>query len=663
MYKPLYERGGTILMKKLSLITVIIFILSLVQNIFYPASARAAEGYEPTAKGIIPTSIEGNDPNKGLPWIKINPDGSYETPDKYSSTITIVDVDHKNGTNLYNVEFSNGVTTELTCDYDSEKKEVAWSSTIPLMYVFVKASSGGLLYDYSTHQEILDDSKLLTPYTQNGPRAALSHVNFYFDPKPLAQKFGSLKVKKVYDGGTEYPTAYFKLKDQDGKVQEFSLENGKEVIIEKLALNKEYTLYETSPSGYEVSINDGKKVVDLTDKGYSFTLTEPIELSLVVTNKYVPEEEYGSLKVKKIFEGNKTYPTAKFTLKDQDGNVEKFSLENGKEVTIEKLALNKEYVLYEEPMDGYEAFIIVSSSEEPKLASEEIKLTEKGYAFKLTEPVQLYLVVKNKEIPPQVEYGSLKVKKVFEGDATHPTAYFMLKDKAGNIVREFSLLNNEEKTIEGLELNKEYVLYEKAITGYEATIIDAGKEVKLTDAGYTFILRKTQNTCAEVQLFLVVKNKLIPPQIKYGSLKVKKVYEGEGTHPAAKFILKDKSGNVVKEFTLLNNEETIINELSLNKEYVLYEESLEGYEALIIDSLSNEVKLTSTGYTFTLTEPVQLSLVVKNKKIVTPPEDKPVINPVLPKTGSMLGGEVLPLLGIFFILTGLVVFKGSKSTN
>ena len=560
MYKPLYERGGTILMKKLSLITVVIFILSLVQNIFYPASARAAEGYEPTVKGIIPTSIEGNDPNKGLPWIKINPDGSYETPDKYSSTITIVDVDHKNGTNLYNVEFSNGVTTELTCDYDSEKKEVAWSSTIPLMYVFVKASSGGLLYDYSTHQEILDDSKLLTPYTQNGPRAALSHVNFYFDPKPLAQKFGSLKVKKVYDGGTEYPTAYFKLKDQDGKVQEFSLENGKEVIIEKLALNKEY-------------------------------------------------------------------------------------------------------VLYEEPMDGYEAFIIVSSSEEPKLASEEIKLTEKGYAFKLTEPVQLYLVVKNKEIPPQVEYGSLKVKKVFEGDATHPTAYFMLKDKAGNIVREFSLLNNEEKTIEGLELNKEYVLYEKAITGYEATIIDAGKEVKLTDAGYTFILRKTQNTCAEVQLFLVVKNKLIPPQIKYGSLKVKKVYEGEGTHPAAKFILKDKSGNVVKEFTLLNNEEIIINELSLNKEYVLYEESLEGYEALVIDSLSNEVKLTSTGYTFTLTEPVQLSLVVKNKKIVTPPEDKPVINPVLPKTGSMLGGEVLPLLGIFFILTGLVVFKGSKSTN
>jgi len=120
---------------------------------------------------------------------------------------------------------------------------------------------------------------------------------------------------------------------------------------------------------------------------------------------------------------------------------------------------------------------------------------------------------------------------------------------------------------------------------------------------------------------------------------------------------------------LLNNEDITINGLSLNGEYVLYEETLTGYEASIIGTSSEEVKLGSEGYAFTLTEPTELSLVVKNKKNVTPPpEEIPVVNPTpvtpekLPQTGYMFG-DLLPLLGAAFVLAGLIVFKRSKACD
>ena len=270
-------------MKKLSIVTILVLILSLMQNVFFPTNAKAAVNYQ-SAKGIVPTYVEGNDPNYGLPWIKINPDGSYEVPDKFSSEIKIVKVIREG--NVYNITFDNGNIAGLTCTYDQNTKLVAWSSTLPVHYVFMKAGPGGLLYDYSkSNPLILDDSRLGTPEKKD-----LSHVNFYFKvPNPPVEQFGSLKVKKIFEGEGTYPKAYFTLKDKNGAIiKKFELVNNQEITINELDLNREYVLYEDEMNGYEVSIIDSSsKEVKLTAEGYTFKLTKPEVISLVVKNKKI----------------------------------------------------------------------------------------------------------------------------------------------------------------------------------------------------------------------------------------------------------------------------------------------------------------------------------------------------------------------------------------
>jgi len=269
-------------MKKLSIVTILVLILSIIQNVF-PTNANADEKYK-SAKEIIPAYIEGNEPKYGLPWIKINADGSYEIPEDSSSDNKIIKVIREG--NVYNIRYNKGNGSTLTCNYDQKTKQVSWSSNLPVPYVFMNAGSSGLLYVYPPG--LSHDGGLCTPENKD-----LSHVSFYLEvPIPSTEQLGLLRIKKIYEGDSAYPRAFFTLKDKKGTiVKKFELLNN-EIALKELVLNTDYVLYEDEIKGYEVSIIDSKskKEVKLTAEGYSFKVTKPELISLIVKNKKIEDE-------------------------------------------------------------------------------------------------------------------------------------------------------------------------------------------------------------------------------------------------------------------------------------------------------------------------------------------------------------------------------------
>src|SRR5262249_13393668 len=64
-------------------------------------------------------------------------------------------------------------------DHDGITYEVAWTSTLPLAAVIVKAGNGANVYRYGS--EALNDTGLATPNNNGGQQAAISHLDFCFD--------------------------------------------------------------------------------------------------------------------------------------------------------------------------------------------------------------------------------------------------------------------------------------------------------------------------------------------------------------------------------------------------------------------------------------------------------------------------------------------------
>lgn len=378
--------------------------------------------------------------------------------------------------------------------------------------------------------------------------------------------FGNLSIKKTVSGNTiEDRTFKFKVtlsdksysKDgfKDGVVQ-VELKADEEKVFKDIPNGTQYVVEELETDGYEVTSSLEKGTIKGGETAYT-----------IVNNH---KDTFGSLLVKKTVGGNDIDENAVYKFK--------VTFENGESSTIE-LKANEEK-LFENLPNG-----TIYTVEE--LDAEGYTVTSTGETGTIKGNTTAEAIFNNY----RDSFGAIKVKKTVSGNTIDENAEYRFKIETTTLegtysdvefkdgIATFNLKANEEKVIEGLPNNTQYIITEEDADA-DVTYTAEGVNVAAYDENVMGIVRGGGTD------EIVVNNH----KDTFGNLAIKKTVSGEGIDENAVYKFIVKAGDLTGTYSEVEfangeavvevkaNEEKVIEGLPNNTEYTVTETSTEGFE-------------------------------------------------------------------------------------
>lgn len=185
---------------------------------------------------------------------------------------------------------------------------------------------------------------------------------------------------------------------------------------------------------------------------------------LVFRNQYTAQEmpvEYGSLTVTKRVTGENADKTRKFDFTVELGGIRyRIALADGERYTFTEIPVGTKYNVTEEKTVGYAA----SSS---------------GSSGVIVKGGSTADFLNTADVSPDIERGSLVVKKTVTGSFVNTTKRFRFVVRIGTVEYELYLRHGEQKTFEGLPVGTEYAVVEDNYTaqGYRTSGVNAAGKI------------------------------------------------------------------------------------------------------------------------------------------------------------------------------------------
>lgn len=457
-------------------------------------------------------------------------------------------------------------------------------------------------------------------YTSVVPKFINNSINIEFSKKDKNNNPLEGAVFEIYhDDGTP-------VLDADNKnVASTSGDDGK--VVFKAIPAGIYTIKETkAPSGYKDYSKEIKAVVT-ADGQVNLTVDEEV----LADNTVINEKRsggggtlvFGKIAIKKTDEDKKVLSGAEFTLYDEDGKVvDKAVTGSDGTVSFEDLETGN-YVLKEtKAPEGY------------VLDENETDITISGSQTKT------YTFTNKKEEPKKP--GRIEIIKTDEKGKLLSDAWFSLIDEKGSTLQNVETVNGRA-VFENVPAGKYTVKEVQAPEGYEpssqAVSVTVGSEETVT----VRFINKLSGTTTVVPV--------------YGNILINKVDENSMALPGAEFTLYNENNEIIGTAVSDESGKVMFENLVEGKYFVKETKAPEGYE-LVSDALNVNVAAGKTySYKF---KNIPSSALIGDPDVPVGWEtiEDPDVpgDTTLPDTGSLLNTWILTVIGLIFMLTGIVLY-------